>query len=99
MNKFILGAIALAGVALSVPANAQGVYFGFGGGQGYGRSYDNGYRSYDNGYRSYEGGSRYYGDGGYRGSYRRSYAGGEYGSCRVIRVWAGDHYRRIRRCY
>jgi hypothetical protein len=96
MNKFILGAVALLGVAISAPANAQ-VYFGFGGGPGYGRSYDNGYRSYDNGYRSYEGGSRYYGDDGYRRSYRRSYSGG-YRSCRVVRVWTGDGYRRIRRC-
>ena len=96
MNKLIVGAVALAGVAISMPANAQSVYFGFGGGPGY-RSYDNGYRSYDNGYRSYDYGNGYYGDGGYRRNYR-SYSGG-YRTCRVTRVWVGDHYRRIRRCF
>ena len=95
MNKFILGAVALAGVAISVQAHAQGVYFGFGSDRGYARPYDNGYRSYDNGYRSYDYGNRYYGDNGYRRNYYRSYAS----TCRVTRVWAGDHYHRVRRCF
>ena len=97
MKTLILAAVALAGVAISVPASAQSVYFGFGDAPRY-RSYDNGYRSYDNGYRSYDRGDRYYGDGGYRRNHYRSYAG-DYRSCRVKRVWVGDHYRRIRRCF
>ena len=98
MNKFILGAVALAGLAISVPAQAQGVYFGFGNDSGYSRSYDRGYRSYDNGYRSYDNGTRYYGDNGYRRSQYHSHAG-DYRTCRVTRVWNGDHYHRVRRCY
>ena len=96
MNKLILGAVALAGLAISVPAQAQGVYFGFGGGSGYARPYDNGYRSYDGGYRSYDG-DRYY-SGGYRRSQYHSHAS-DYRTCRVTRVWNGDHYHRVRRCY
>jgi hypothetical protein len=87
MKKILLGALALAGVAVSMPANAQGVYFGFGDGPRYGSGY-------------YDGGSRYY-DGGYR-SYRRPYYrsyASDYRQCRTVRVWAGDHYRRIRRCW
>lgn len=85
MNKLLIGAIALAGTAMSLPAQAQGVYFGFGGGPRYERHY-----GYNNGY-----------DYGYR-PYRRHYYGAyarDYRECRIVRVWAGDHYRRIRRCY
>ena len=82
MKKLIFGAVALAGAVMSLPANAQSVYFGFGGGPRYERSY--GY--YDGGYRSY------------RRHYYNSYAG-DYRDCRTVRVWAGDHYRRIRRCF
>jgi hypothetical protein len=90
MKKLLIGAVALAGIVMSLPANAQEVYFGFGGGPRYERpyAYDGGYRSYryDEGYRPY------------RRHYYNSYAGAS-GSCRVVRVWAGDHYRRIRRCF
>jgi hypothetical protein len=80
MKKLLIGAIALAGTVMSLPAQAQGVYFGFGGGPRYERHY-----GYDNGYRPYR---RHY--GAYAQDYRE---------CRIVRVWAGDHYRRIRRCY
>jgi hypothetical protein len=88
MKKLLLGAVALAGIVMSLPASAQSVYFGFGDGPRYERpyAYGGGYRSYDEGYRPYR--RHYYG----------SYAS-DYGSCRTVRVWAGDHYRRIRRCY
>ncbi|HMJ41996.1 MAG TPA: hypothetical protein VK522_06925 [Pseudolabrys sp.] len=81
MKKLLIGAVALAGIVMSLPANAQNVYFGFGGGPRYERPY-----GYYDGYRPY------------RRHYYNSYAG-DYGSCRVVRVWAGDHYRRIRRCF
>ena len=53
MNRIVLGVVAAAGVLLSIPANAQGVYFGFGSGPRYEqRDYrDYGYRSYDDGHR------------------------------------------------
>jgi hypothetical protein len=41
---------------------------------------------YDNGYRPYR--RHHY------GAYARDYR-----ECRIVRVWAGDHYRRIRRCF
>lgn len=91
MKKLILGVVAVAAVALSVPANAQSVYFGFGTGPRYERPYghwDNGYRSYD-GYRHYR-------------PYQRSYSSYDYGyrRCRVVRVWDDDYgYRRVRRCW
>ena len=62
MKKLIIGALALAGVAVSMPASAQGVYIGAGPvgvgvgvGPGYGYGYDRGYydRGYGPGYRSY----------------------------------------------
>jgi hypothetical protein len=97
MKKLLLGVIAVAGVALSVPANAQSVYFGFGTGQRYERPYyDNGYRSYDNGYRTYDDGYRSYRP---RREYYSSYNSG-YRRCRVVRVWSDDYgYRRVRRCW
>jgi hypothetical protein len=89
MKSIILGVIAVAGVALSVPANAQSVYFGFGSGPRYERPYyDNGYRSYDDGYRSHRPRREYY----------NSYDSGR--RCRVVRVWSDNYgYRRIRRCW
>ena len=81
MKKLLFCAVALAGIAMSLPANAQSVYFGFGGGPRYERPY-----GYYDGYRPY------------RRHYYNSYAG-DYRECRIIRVWAGDHYRRIRRCF
>ena len=83
MKKLVVGVLALAGVALAVPANAQGIYFGFGGSPGY---YGSG--GYYGGYRNYR--PRY--------AYDDSY-GQDYRQCRVVRVWTGDHYRRIRRCW
>jgi hypothetical protein len=90
MKKLLLGVMAVAGVALSVPANAQSVYFGFGTGQRYERNnWDNGYRSYDDGYRYYRPHRHNYSS--YDDGYRR---------CRVVRVWSDDYgYRRIRRCW
>ena len=79
----VIGAFAIASVAMSAPANAQGVYLGFGGGPGY---YGSG--GYNGGYRNYR--PRY--------SYDDSYAQ-DYRQCRVVRVWTGDHYRRVRRCW
>lgn len=89
MRKVILAIVVAAGAitAVATSASAQSVYFGFGDGPRYDRSYyGGGYRSYDNGYRH----NRRY-------SYN-SYASG-YRTCRVKRVWVGDHYRRIRRCW
>jgi hypothetical protein len=74
----LIGAVALAGIVMSLPAQAQSVYFGFGGGPRYERPYAYGY--------------------GYR-PYRHHYYGAYASECRVVRVWAGDHYRRIRRCF
>lgn len=91
MKKLILGVLAVvAGVAVSVPANAQSVYFGFGTGPRYERPY------YDNGYRYYDDGDRYYRP---HRHYYSSYDDG-YRRCRVVRVWSDDYgYRRIRRCW
>ncbi len=83
MKKLLFGAMALAGVAMSIPANAQGIYFGFGDGPRYERPY-----GYYDGYRPYRRHHHYY------GAYARDYR-----ECRVVRIWVGDHYRRIRRCY
>lgn len=81
MKKLLIGAVALAGIVMSLPAQAQSVYFGFGGPR-----YERPYSYYGDGYRPYR---RHY-DGVYARDYRE---------CRVVRVWAGDHYRRIRRCF
>ena len=90
MKKLLLGVLAVAGVALSVPANAQSVYFGFGNGQGYQQN------NWGNGYRSYDDGARYYRP---HRHYHSSYNEG-YQRCRVVRVWSDDYgYRRIRRCW
>jgi len=99
MKKLVIGALALAGIALSVPANAQGVYIGVGGGPSYygsgpgyygSNGYNGGYRSndYDGGYRAY--GPRYSSDDSYAQDYRQ---------CRIVKVRVGNHLRRIRRCY
>jgi hypothetical protein len=52
-------------------------------------------------YLGFGGAPGYYGSGGYNGGYRDyrgSYAQ-DYRHCRVVRVFTGGHYRRIRRCY
>jgi len=87
MRKLVIGLLAAAGVALSLPANAQGVWVGAGPagvgvGVGPGYGYRDGY--YGPGYRSYA-----YDDGYY---YSRRH-------CRVIREEFNGHVRKIRRCW
>ena len=84
MRKLAIGLLAAAGVALSVPASAQGVWVGAGPvgvGVGPGWGYDRGY--YGPGYRSYA-----Y-DDGY--GYRRH--------CRLVREEFNGRVRTIRRCW
>ena len=89
MRKLAIGILAAAGVALSVPASAQGVWIGAGPvgvGVGVGPGYYGGYHDgYDYGprYRSYA-----Y-DDGY--TYRRH--------CRVVRENINGYVRKIRRCW
>jgi len=77
MKKLIFGAVALAGVVMSLPAHAQ-VGYGFG---------EPRYRTY------YE--------GDYRPDRRHDYNSydGDRRTCHMVRVWTGDHYRRVRRCF
>ena len=79
MKKLAIGLLAAAGIAMSVPANAQGVWVGAGPvgvgvgvGPGYGY-YDRGY--YGRGYRSYA----------YDGGYGRH--------CRIVRENFNGHIR------
>jgi hypothetical protein len=86
MRKLAIGLLAAAGVALAVPASAQGVWVGAGPvgvgvGVGPGWGYDRGY--YGPGYRSYA-----Y-DDGY--GYRRH--------CRLVREGFNGRFRTIRRCW
>ncbi len=90
MRKLIIGSLALVGVAIAAPANAQSVYFGVGGGPYYSGGYSDGY------YDTYRHRHRHYSAPRY--VYRDSYAQ-EYRHCRIVKVWRGDHWRRIRRCY
>jgi hypothetical protein len=89
MRKLAIGILAAAGVALSVPASAQGVWIGAGPvgvGVGVGPGYYGGgyYGGYDGPrYRSYA-----Y-DDGY--SYRRH--------CRVVRENINGYVRKVRRCW
>lgn len=87
MKKLAIGLLAAAGIAMSVPANAQGVWVGAGPvgvgvgvGPGWGY-YDRGY--YGSGYRSYA-----Y-DDGY--SNRRH--------CRIIRENHNGFVRKVRQCW
>ena len=88
MRKLAIGILAAAGVALSVPASAQGVWLGagpFGVGVGVGPSYgyyDPGY--YGPAYRSYAYDDNY--DYGYR-------------HCRIVREDFNGHLRAVRRCW
>jgi len=89
MRKLAIGILAAAGVALSVPASAQGVWIGAGPvgvGVGVGPGY-------------YGGG--YY--GGYEGPRYRSYAyddGYSYRRhCRVVRENINGYVRKVRRCW
>jgi hypothetical protein len=85
MKKLAIGLLAAAGIAMSVPANAQGVWVGAGPvgvgvgvGPGWGY-YDRGY--YGPGYRSYA----------YDGGYRRN--------CRIVRENFNGHIRKVRQCW
>src|SRR5262245_20539320 len=87
MRKLAIGILAAAGVALSVPASAQGVWIGAGPvgvgvGVGPGWGYD-GYYDYGPRYRGYA-----Y-DDGY--NYRRH--------CRVVREDINGRIRTVRRCW
>jgi hypothetical protein len=87
MRKLAIGILAAAGVAMSVPASAQGVWIGAGPvgvGVGVGPGYGY-YDRYDYGprYRSYA-----Y-DDGY--TYRRH--------CRVVRENINGYIRKVRRCW
>ena len=89
MRKLAIGLLAVAGIAMSVPASAQGVYVGAGPvgvgvGVGPGYGYRDGYYRdgyYGHGYRSYA-----YDDG-----YRRH--------CRTVRQEFNGRVRTIRRCW
>jgi outer membrane scaffolding protein for murein synthesis (MipA/OmpV family) len=89
MRKLAIGILAAAGVALSVPASAQGVWIGAGPvgvGVGVGPGYYGGY------YDGYDYGPRYRSyayDDGY--TYRRH--------CRVVRENINGYVRKIRRCW
>ena len=89
MRKFLIGAVAVAGLALATPALSQ-VYLGAGpGGVGIGVGPGPGY--YDGGYE----GRRYRAyDRGYDRGYDR-----DYGRCRTRLVETRYGVRRIRRCY
>jgi len=84
MKKLAIGLLAAAGIAMSVPANAQGVWVGAGPvgvglGPGWGY-YDRGY--YGPGYRSYA----------YDGyAYRHN--------CRIVRENFNGHIRKVRQCW
>ena len=91
MRKLAIGMLAAVGVALSVPANAQGAYVGVGPvgvGVGVGPGY------YDN---------RYYDGPAYHSRYVQddddyAYAP-ERRHCRITIVHDGGEVRKIRRCY
>lgn len=91
MRKLAIGILAAAGVALSVPASAQGVWVGAGPvgvGVGVGPGYYDGYydrRYYGPAYRSYA----YDYDGDY--AYRRH--------CRIVREDFNGRLRTICRCW
>jgi len=89
MRKLAIGILAAAGVALSVPASAQGVWIGAGP-VGVGVSDGPGY--YGGGYYGGYDGPRYRSyayDDGY--SYRRH--------CRVVRENINGYVRKVRRCW
>jgi hypothetical protein len=88
MRKLALGILAAAGVALAVPASAQGIWVGAGPvgvgvGVGPGWGYHDGY--YGPGYRSYA-----YDNDGYYVNRRH---------CRVITERFNGQIRKIRRCW
>jgi hypothetical protein len=76
-------AIGLLGIAMSVPANAQGVWVGAGPvGVGVGPSWGYYDRGYAPGYRSY--------------AYDNGYAGRH---CRIVRENFNGHIRKVRQCW
>jgi hypothetical protein len=87
MKKLAIGLLAAAGIAMSIPANAQGVWVGAGPvgvGVGVGPSYgyyDRGY--YGPGYRSY--------------AYDNGYGYGRH--CRIVRENFNGHFRKVRQCW
>jgi hypothetical protein len=83
MKKLAIGLLAAAGIAMSVPANAQGVWVGAGPvgvGVGVGPSW--GYYDRGSGYRSY--------------AYDNGYAGRH---CRIVRENFNGHIRKVRQCW
>jgi len=88
MRKLAIGILAAAGIALSAPANAQGVWVGAGPvGVGVGPawgSYSDGY--YGPGYHSYA-----YADDDF------AYVGRRH--CRLIREHFNGHLRTVQRCW
>jgi len=88
-RKLAIGILAAAGIAMSVPASAQGVWVGAGPvgvgvGPTYGGYYDHGY--YGPAYRSYA-----YDDDGY------AYVGRRH--CRTVQEDFNGRLRTIRRCW
>jgi hypothetical protein len=88
MKKLAIGLLAAAGIAMSIPANAQGVWVGAGPvgvGVGVGPSY-----GYDRGYYGY----------GYGPGYRSyAYDGGYGRHCRIVRENFNGHFRKVRQCW
>jgi hypothetical protein len=83
MKKLAIGLLAAAGIAMSVPANAQGVWVGAGPvGVGVGPSWSYYDRGYAPGYRSY--------------AYDNGYAGRH---CRIVRENFNGHIRKVRQCW
>ena len=83
MKKLAIGLLAAAGIAMSVPANAQGVWVGTGPvGVGVGPSWGYYDRGYAPGYRSY--------------AYDNGYAGRH---CRNVRENFNGHIRKVRQCW
>ena len=83
MKKLAIGLLAAAGIAMSVPANAQGVWVGAGPvGVGVGPSWGYDDRGYAPGYRSY--------------AYDNGYAGRH---CRIVRENFNGHIRKVRQCW
>jgi hypothetical protein len=88
MRKLAIGILAAAGVALAVPASAQGVWVGAGPvgvgvGVGPGWGYYDGYYDHGPRYRSYA----YDNDYGYRRH------------CRIVREDFNGYVRKVRRCW
>ena len=86
MKKLAIGLLAAAGIAMSIPANAQGVWVGAGPvgvgvGVGPGYGYDRGYYGHGPGYRSYA----------YDGGYGRH--------CRIVRENFNGHIRKVCQCW